>query len=129
MPGNRDRFFRVRAASHAQAGLSKGTPPNPNSCKNLRCLLVLACVALSVWLARAGDEIVVGHGAAGQLKVEIGFEQPLGLPVSVFPGSPGYATGEAGFHSAAIDEPANDFFQLSPTADFRLILLAKDAGM
>jgi hypothetical protein len=47
----------------------------------------------------------------------------------VFPGFPGYATGEVGFHSAAFDQPTNDFFQLSPAADFTFILLAKDDGM
>lgn len=77
----------------------------------------------------AEDELVVGHDSLGQLKVEIGFDQPLGLPVSVFPGWPGYATGEVGFHSAAFDEPTNDFYQLSSSSNLRFILLAKDPGM
>lgn len=77
----------------------------------------------------AEDDLVVGHDSLGQLKVEVGFEQPLGLPVSVFPGWPGYATGEVGFHSAAFDEPTNDFYQLSSGSDLRFILLAKDPGM
>ena len=71
----------------------------------------------------------VGHNAAGQLQVQVDFEQPLGLPVSVFPGSPGYATGEVGFHSTPSDDPANDFFQLSPAADLRFILVARDPEM
>jgi hypothetical protein len=75
------------------------------------------------------DEVIVGHSGSGQLKVEVGFEAPLGLEVSVFPGFPGYATGEVGFHSAPFDEPAEDLFQLSSGADLRFILVAKDAGM
>jgi hypothetical protein len=84
------------------------------------------CIGSSASPARAEDEMNVGHSAAGQLKVQVDFEQPLGLPVSVFPGSPGYATGEVGFHSAPSDDPANDFFQLSPAPDLRFILVAKD---
>jgi hypothetical protein len=38
-------------------------------------------------------------------------------------------TGEIGIHSAPIDEPEEDFFQLSPAADLRFILVAKDPGM
>jgi hypothetical protein len=86
-------------------------------------------VLLSLGQGRAEDEIEFGHNAAGQLKAEIGFEPPLGLPVSVFPGIPGYATGEVGFHSTVLDDPTNDFYQLSSAAEFRLILLAKDTGM
>ena len=62
--------------------------------------------------ARAEEEILAGRNAAGQLRIEVGYAQPLALPVSVFPGIPGYATGELGFHSTIIDDPANDFFQL-----------------
>jgi hypothetical protein len=97
--------------------------------RNLSCCFVAAVITLHVCLAWAEDEIQVGHSAAGQLKVEVGFDPPLGLEVSVFSGIPGYATGEVGFHSAPFDEPTNDFFQLSTAADSRFILLAKDAGM
>jgi len=72
---------------------------------------------------------VISRSAAGQLQVGIDFAQPSRLPVSVFPGMPGYATGEMGLHSAAFDEPTNDLFQLSPEADCRLILVAKDPGI
>ncbi len=79
--------------------------------------------------ALAEEEIDVGRTAAGQLKVEIGFTQPLELAASVYPGISGYATGEMGLHSIFFDDPENDFLQLSPAADFRFILLAKDPGM
>ena len=71
----------------------------------------------------------IGRSASGQLKVKVEFIQPLGLEVSTIPGFPGYATGDVGFHSAAPDEPADDFFELSPLADIRFILLAKEPGM
>ena len=92
-------------------------------------LFALVFVFVGTISAVAEDEIEVGHNAAGQLVVEIGFTQPLGLPVSVFPGLPGYSTGEVGLHSAAEDDPTNDFFQLSPAANFRFVLVAKDLGM
>lgn len=89
-------------------------------------------IILLIWtslVASAEDEMVIGHNLLGELKIQIGFDEPLGLPVSVFPGWPGYATGEVGFHSAAFGEPTNDFYQLSPACDLRFILLAKDPGM
>lgn len=93
-----------------------------------RATLTLLLLATS-FVAPAEDEMVIGRDSLGQLKVQVGFEQPLGLPVSAFPGWPGYATGEVGFHSAAFDEPTNDFYQLSAASDLRFILLAKDHGM
>jgi hypothetical protein len=90
---------------------------------------MLACLGCGTMPACAEEEIQLGHNAAGQLKVRVDYEQPFALPVSPFPGMPGYATGEVGFHSAALDEPANDFFQVSAAADFRFVLVAKDPGM
>lgn len=92
------------------------------------CLVLGMFGCSSASLALAEEEVLVGRSAAGQLKVEVGFSL-LGLEASIFPGITGYATGEVGFHSAAFDEPGNDFFQLSPAADFRFVLLAKDAGV
>ena len=92
-------------------------------------LAVVIFLAAATELVLAEDELDVGRSAAGQLKVDIDFPQPFELAVSVFPGMPGYATGELGVHSASVDDPTNDFFQLSPGADFRFILLAKDSGM
>jgi hypothetical protein len=92
--------------------------------------LPLACFMVLVGLpALAEEEILAGRSAAGQLKVEVEFVQPLTLEASIFPGISGYATGELGFHSTILDDPASDFFQLSTAADFQFILLAKDPGM
>jgi len=74
-------------------------------------------------------ELVVGRSAAGELKVERHFTQPVELHESIFPGISGFATGELAFHSTLLDEPDEDFFQLSPAADFRFVLLAKDPGV
>jgi len=71
---------------------------------------------------------MVGRTAAGQIKVEVGFDI-LGLPVSPFPNISRYATSEVGFHSIVSDDAADDFFQPSPAADFRLILQSKEAGV
>ena len=92
-------------------------------------LTLASLVAADLSPARAEEEIIVGRSAAGQIKVAIDFPQPVELPVSIFPGISGYATGEMGVHSTLLDEPANDFFQLSVAADFRFVLLAKDPGM
>jgi hypothetical protein len=102
---------------------------------NIRSLQIIACLILATVVglrelpASAEEEILAGRSAAGQLKVNIDFIQPLVLEASVFPGISGYATGELGFHSTILDDAANDFFQLSTAADFRFILLAKDPGM
>ena len=92
--------------------------------------LTLATFVSSGGLQALGEkEITVGRSAAGQLKVDIDFTRPLELEASIFPGISGYATGELGIHSTILDDPANDFFQLSAAADFRFVLLAKDSGM
>jgi len=96
---------------------------------NTRFLLVALFAVSGLMSARGEDEILVGHNAAGKLIVQIEFDLPFGLPVSIFHGLPGYATGEVGFHSTSLDEPTNDFFQLSTSADFRFTLLSKDTGM
>ena len=73
--------------------------------------------------------MLFGHNAAGQLQVRVEFVQPFELPVSVFPGISGFATGEMGLHSTVLDDPTNDFFQLSPAADFRFILVTNTPEM
>ena len=93
------------------------------------CVGIVLLLLAAPFSMLAEDELEIGRNSLGQLKVQVGFEQPFGLPVSVFPGWPGYATGEVGFHSAAFDEPTNDFYQLSLASDLRFILLAKDPGM
>ena len=79
--------------------------------------------------AHEESEVIVSRTAAGQLKVDIDFAQPLELDASIFPGISGYATGLLGVHSTILDDTNNDSFKLSTEADFRFILLAKDPGM
>jgi hypothetical protein len=95
------------------------------------CSLVLASLAISQRsLARAEElELECGRTAAGQIKVILDFSQPILLPVSIYPGVPGYARADVGVHSTILDEPEEDFFQFSPDANFELILLAKSRGM
>ena len=93
------------------------------------CFIAATMFLITNRAAADEQEILVGRTSAGTLVVRIEFDEPLVLPVSVFPGIPGYATGAVGFHSTILDEPTNDFFQLSTAADFRLILLDKDPGM
>jgi hypothetical protein len=97
-------------------------------CQRLFSVFIAINLTSSGLPVLAEEEIHVGRNMSGQLKVEVGFSL-LGLEASVFPGVSGYATGAAGIHSADFDEPGNDFFQLSPAADSRFVLLAKDAGM
>src|SRR5471030_2293146 len=107
----------------------KATFMNIHSLRNIVCLTLAMVVGLCVVRGLAEEEVLAGRSAAGQLKVDVDFTQPLVLAASVFPGISGYATGELGFHSTILDDAANDFFQLSTAADFRFILLAKDPGM
>lgn len=102
-----------------------------DSSRNIGALTVAALALLVATSSVAHEEevILVGHNTAGELVVDSDFEQPVELPVSIFPSNPGFATGELAFHSTILDEPLNDFFQLSTAADFQFILLAKDAGM
>jgi hypothetical protein len=94
-------------------------------------LTVATVIVMGMAQLEAHEEtvILVGSNIAGELLVDCDFPQPVELPASVFPGISGYATGEMGIHSTILDDPTNDFFQLSTAADFRFILLAKDPGM
>jgi len=84
---------------------------------------------LSPALAHEEQVLSVGRNAAGEVIVDSDFPQPVELPVSIFPGIPGFATGELAFHSTILDEPDEDFFQLSTAANFQFVLLAKDPGV
>jgi hypothetical protein len=84
--------------------------------------------ALAIAFA-GGEEMNVGRNGAGQLVAHIGFAQPFPLPVSVFAGINGFATGEEGFHSQPLDEPGEDIFMLNPQADIQATLIFLDPGM
>lgn len=75
------------------------------------------------------EEILVGQTAAGELHLHMDFAQPVAVPLSIFPGISGYAFGDLAFHSTILDEPEEDFFQLSTAANFQFVLLAKDPGV
>lgn len=97
--------------------------------RDLTCLTLAALVSAGVLRVAAEQEIHVGCSAAGQLKAKLEFTQPVEVEPSIFPGISGFATAGLALHSAGLDEPTNDFFQLSTAVDLRFILLAKDAGM
>ncbi len=81
---------------------------------------------------RAGaveNAVHVGRSAAGQLKFQINFPLPFELLPSIFPGKPGYATGDLGIHANDDEDVANDFYLLSPACDLRFILAAETPGM
>jgi hypothetical protein len=102
--------------------------------RSVRSNFWLTLVTIAAWgtfpaLAQEEEEILVGRSAAGDLRVHMDFAQPVELPASIFPGISDYAFAELSFHSTILDDPANDFFQLSTAAGFRFVLLAKDPGM
>src|SRR5258706_1951927 len=129
MRETRNLFCLIRAASGEPWRTHIQLPIGCNLFRGLASLLMAAFILSSASLARAEDEMNVGHNAAGQLQVQVDFEQPLGLPVPVFPGSPGYATGEVGFHSVPADVPANTFFQLSPPGSSPFYLVRRGPRM
>jgi hypothetical protein len=95
-------------------------------------LLVIAAAALITLPASApAHEIVlnVGRSAAGQIKIDADLDHPVPLPVSIFPGISGFAEAEPAFHSTILDDPANDFFQLDPAANFQFVITAQDPGI
>jgi hypothetical protein len=94
-------------------------------------------VALAVFTVAAtapsshAHEIVllVGRSAAGQIKIDADLDHPIPLDPSIFPGISGYAFGEPAFHATILDDPANDFFQLDPAANFQFVITAQDPGI
>jgi hypothetical protein len=94
-------------------------------------VIVAAAITAFATTAAPAHEIVllVGRSAAGQIKIDADLHHPVPLPVSVFPGISGYAEGEPAFHATILDDPANDFFQLDPAANFQFVITAQDAGI
>src|SRR5262249_590168 len=96
------------------------------------CAPILSFILFFVGIcapARAHDEVVAAHNAAGQLVAHLDFTQPYALPPSPFPGINGYALAEPGYSSLVADEPAEDLFTLLPASSIRFVLLAKDPGI
>ena len=92
--------------------------------------LLTLLYALATPQARAEENAIhVGRSAAGQLKFAVDFSLPFALLPSVFPGKPGYLTGDLGIHAADEEDGTNDFFLLTNTCDLRFILTAKTPGM
>lgn len=85
---------------------------------------LLACGA-----ARGHEELIIGRTASNQLKIHYHAKSPVDMPVSVFPGFPGWAAFEQGFESTALDEPDEDFFQLDPASDIEFVLVSQDDGI
>lgn len=92
-------------------------------------VVLLTLVLGSSSLPAHEQAVLFGRNTAGQLQARVEFDPPLPLAPSIFPGFSGFATGFMGMHSTSLDEPEADFFQLSPAADFRFVLVAKDPGM
>ena len=66
---------------------------------NLFPIIIGLILAAMIPLAHAEENAIhVGRSAAGQLKFGVNFPLPLELLPSVFPGRPGYATGDLGIH-------------------------------
>jgi hypothetical protein len=87
-------------------------------------------MALGLVPAKAQESaVIISRTSAGQLQATPEFEMPFPLELSVFPGISGHATGRMGFHSTVFDDPTNNSYQLSNTADLRFILLSKTPGM
>ena len=95
-----------------------------------RRLLALALLCPTALNALAHEEAIeIGRTFGGQLRVAEVFNPPVGLPRSPFPGITGQATGAIGIHSVLLDDPGEDLYQISPAADSRFILVAKQPGM
>jgi hypothetical protein len=73
--------------------------------------------------------LLVGRSATNQIKIDADLDHPVPLDPSIFSGISGYAFGEPAFHATILDDPANDFFQLDPAANFQFVITAQDAGI
>src|SRR4051812_38745455 len=73
--------------------------------------------------------LTVGHSAAGQLKIVTELDEAVVMQASPFPEVPGYFGSDPAFHSVIGDDVAGDFYELSPAASVRFVLLGKDPGM
>lgn len=93
-----------------------------------RFAAVSVLVALPA-MAMDHDEIVIGRTAAGQLKADVAFPQPVLLPASVFPGVPGWAFAVPGFASLEDDEPGEDHFTLDAAANVEFVLVSAESGV
>jgi hypothetical protein len=89
--------------------------------------LIMATMGPTAWSEE--NAVHVGRSTAGQLKFQVNFPLPFELLPSIFPGKPGYATGDLGIHANDDEDAANDFYLLSPACDLRFILVAKTPGM
>lgn len=88
-----------------------------------------AAIACSCAVARGHEELIIGQDSVGRLKIHFHAKLPVEMPVSVFPGFPGWVAVEQGFESAPLDEPDEDFFQLDPASDIEFVLVSQDAGI
>lgn len=95
---------------------------------------VRLCLAAAAWfcacgVARGHEELIIGRTAANQLKIHFHAKLPVDMPVSVFPGFPGWVAVEQGFESTSLDEPDEDFFQLDQNSDIEFVLVSQDPGI
>ena len=89
-----------------------------------------AVCLLACGVARGHEaELIIGRTAGNQLKIHFDAKLPVDMPVSVFPGFPGWAAFEQGFESTALDEPDEDFYQLDPMSDIEFVLVSQDEGI
>ena len=72
---------------------------------------------------------MIGHCAAGQLRVELETPMPAPLPPSPFPGISGWADAEPGIASAELDDPDHDLFRLAPNCYIQFELVGADPGI
>jgi hypothetical protein len=96
----------------------------------LRPGFALAAVAASCTSLLAHEsEITVARTAAGRLVGHNHAVSAVVLEPSVFPGIDGFASGLVGFHSADLDEPAEDLFALSEACGIEAVLVSIDPGL
>jgi hypothetical protein len=92
--------------------------------------LAIAALGISIVSSKAQDfDVTFGSDYYGSLRPVVSFVEPFEIPVSPFSGINGYATADVGFHSAAVNDPYNNFYTLSGGANFEFILTAKDLGI
>lgn len=102
---------------------------------SLKFLILPMALSAVAAPAFAGDphehegDFIVGRTGANQLALEFDDDEPFVLPSVAFIPGDGWGSDDPGFNALSEDEPDEDFFQLSGSAQIAVQLVSKDPDL